>query len=179
MKFNIDIDGVEQLMRRFGELKNQKMTRRVMSATLKGGLDAIGKQMKKDLDPEVKSGKTAVKSRVMFRKSGELVAKVGFGVGRKKKKTVAQKARAIKKRQGRKRGTGVGISGQNVHWWIAGTAERRQLTTGQRTGIMPAMQRGLASKAQQKVSGRLMSEMEKKGRKAFDKELRRINRGKR
>jgi len=60
---------------------------------------------------------------------GEITAKIGAAVGKKKKRATSTKSRA-----GR---GGVGIDHRNVHWWFLGTAERFTGTTrvgGHRTG---------------------------------------------
>ncbi len=147
----------------------------VMRSAIRGGLNVVGKQMKEDLDPKAKKGKTAVKSR--FKKGKRVItAKVGFGVGKKKGKTFPVSTKARK--------SGVGIDGNNVHWWVAGTG-RRWAGTGKGRkrggrqmyrGSMPAMQPKLASIAYSKSQGKIKAEMIKRGALQLEKEVKKLQR---
>lgn len=180
----VEIVGIETLIRRMEILKqNGKVS--VMRSAIRGGLNAIGKQMKADLDPKAKQGKVAVKSK--FKKGKKTItAKVGFGVGKKRGKTYP------KNRKGNRK-SGVGIDGNNVHWWVAGT---RQRTTGYKTrfrkgimtrkrlhgkaimdrGAMPAMQPKLATIAYAKSKGKVKAEMIKRGALQLEKEAKKLQR---
>ena len=90
--------------------------------------DAIQSELDADgsLSPELRDAlKRTVGARMLRAANGRssyvLAAKVGFGVGRHN--------RADGKRSGKHK-SGVGISGQNVHWFALGTRER---TTGARS----------------------------------------------
>lgn len=90
--------------------------------------DAIQSELDADgsLSPELRGAlKRTVGARMLRAANGRssyvLAAKVGFGVGRHN--------RNEGKRSGRNK-SGVGISGQNVHWFALGTRER---TTGARS----------------------------------------------
>ena len=49
------ITGVDTLMKRLTVLQT-KSANRVMASAIRGGLNVIGRQMRKDLDPKVKFG---------------------------------------------------------------------------------------------------------------------------
>ena len=163
------LDGVREILNRLREL-DKKAKVPVLRAAIRGGLNVIGKQMKADLDPKVKLGRKAVKSR--FKKGKwKIVAKVGFGVGPRNKKSPETKPRP-------KRG-GVGMGPNNIHWWVAGTNRRetgrkRGKPTGypvQFRGAMPAMQPGLARIAYAKSAGKVREEMIKRGALQLQKEV--------
>lgn len=157
--------------------------RKVMMAGLRVVLNTIGSEMKKRLDRKVKVAAKGVKSKVKGR-GDRLIAKVGFGVGRK----LADMEKLAPDRPKGK--PGVGISAVNVHWWIAGTKERYrngsgkptvdQITKryvrpkGAPTGTMPAKQPGLATLAAVAASKRAETKAIEVMRKRLDKELKKI-----
>ena len=170
-----EIVGLETLLRRM-EALTQTSKISVMRSAIRGGLNTIGKQMKVDLDPKAKKGKVAVKSKFKRGKK-TITAKVGFGVGKKKGKTYPVN------RKGNRKG-GVGIDGNNVHWWVAGT-DNRWTGTGKgrkrgrkqmRRGAMPAKQPKLASIAYAKSKGKVKAEMIKRGALQLEKEAKKLQR---
>lgn len=188
MKLDFKIDGMDQVLSAMERLKRPSARKRLATASLKGALDIIGKQMKKDLSPRVKLGRSAVKSRVDMKfKSGLVTAKVGFGVGKRRKKTEKQKLAQSARKQKRGKRPGVGIGANNVSWWIAGTKERRtgfrrrggyRMIGGQRapshsTGRMPANQPGLAWNSFTKVRSQASNAMAAKLTIALAKEVKR------
>lgn len=169
------IDGLEAILKRTESLKQTGKVA-VMRSAIRGGLNTIGKQMKADLDPKAKQGKVAVKSR--FKKGKRVItAKVGFGVGKKRGKTYPENRKGNRK-------SGVGIDGNNVHWWVAGTG-RRWTGTGKGRkrggpvayrGSMPAMQPKLATIAYAKSKGKVKAEMIKRGAIQLEKEAKKLQR---
>jgi len=166
-----DVDGLDTLLKRLESLKKTGKVA-VLRSAIRGGLNVIGKQMKQDLDPKAKQGKTAVKSRFKKGKT-KITALVGFGVGKKSKK-----APKVVNRKGNRK-AGVGISAQNVHWWVAGTKKRstgfiRGKATGKPImdrGEMPAMQPRLARIAYAKSKGQINAEMINRGALQLNKEV--------
>lgn len=184
MADNQTIEGLDQLIRKL-EALDKKGSGRVLAAMIRAQLNAIGKQMKSDVSSKVKEGRKGVRSRFKNNsKKNWVQAKVGFGVGKKSKKVKAVKAR--KKGRG-----GVGISSQNIHWWVAGTQQRftgGKTRTGKRKGVkwserrlngkaimnrgvMPSMQPGLAAIAATKSRGKQNAEMIKRGALQLQKEI--------
>lgn len=171
----VEIVGIETLIRRMEALKQTGKVS-VMRSAIRGGLNAVGKQMKADLDPKAKQGKVAVKSK--FKKGKKrITAKVGFGVGKKRGKTYPVNRKGNRK-------AGVGIDGNNVHWWVAGTG-RRWTGTGKGRkrggrqmyrGAMPAMQPNLATIAYAKSKGKVKAEMIKRGALQLEKEAKKLQR---
>lgn len=170
----VEIVGIETLIRRMEALKQTSKVS-VMRSAIRGGLNQIGKQMKADLDPKAKQGKVAVKSK--FKKGKKrITAKVGFGVGKKRGKTYPKSKKT--------RRSGVGIDGNNVHWWVAGTDHRWTGTGKGRKrggrqmyrGAMPAMQPKLATIAYAKSKGKVKAEMIKRGALQLEKEAKKLQR---
>jgi hypothetical protein len=157
------VEGLDQILRKLSYLET-KGADKVLSAMIRGQLNAIEKQMKKDTDSKVKEGRKGVRSRFKNKKKKNWIqAKVGFGVGKKKKNA----PKFVRK--GNKRG-GVGISAQNIHWWVAGTKSRQTKRNADR-GAMPSMQPGLAAIAATKSRGKQNAEMIKRGALALEKEV--------
>ena len=176
------VDGLDEILAALTTLET-KSADKVLSAMIRGQMAPIQKQMKADVDPKVKEGRKGVRSRFKNnKKKNWILAKVGFGVGPKKN----QKPRRSK-RTGR---GGVGISAQNIHWWVAGTEHR--YTGGQtkklhrkaayktkrlngkeimNRGKMPSFQPGLAAIAATKSAGKQNAEMIKRGALALEKEV--------
>ncbi len=176
MTVTVTIEGVDSLLKRLTYL-DQKSSKRIVRAALRGAMVVQGRQIRRDTDKRVKNATAAVKSR-FIKGRGPITGKVGFGVGKKgTRKTGEKESRIIG--QG-----GVGISGRNIHWWVAETAqqvqkttkERVQKKTNRRTGAMPAMQPGLAAIAYAKAAGRIQAEMIKRGALQLTKEIAKLQR---
>lgn len=162
MADNESVEGLDQILRKLNELE-KKGAGRVLSSMIRGQLNVIGKQMKADTDSRVKEGRKGVRSRFKNNaKKNWVLAKVGFGVGPKK-------LRKPRKSKRTSRG-GVGISAQNIHWWVAGT-KQRTTRSNQDRGQMPSFQPGLAKIAATKSRGQQNKEMIKRGALALQKEV--------
>lgn len=158
------VDGLDSILRALSTLET-KGAGRVLTAMIRGQMAPIQKQMKSDVNRKVKEGRKGVRSRFKNKKKkNEITAKVGFGVGKKSKKAPAKI-----NRKGGRRG-GVGISAQNIHWWVAGTKQRQTKRNANR-GSMPSMQPGLAAIAATKSAGKQNAEMIKRGALALEKEV--------
>ena len=149
---------------------DRKAADRVMRAGLRVVLNTIGSEMKKRLDPKVKIAAKGVKSKIKGR-GGRLIAKVGFGVGRK----LADTPKLVRQDRPKTR-PGVGISALNIHWWVAGTKERKRWRkrNGDPTGSMPAKQPGLATMAAVAASKRAETKAIEVMRKRLNSELKKI-----
>ena len=77
----------------------------------------LAKQMKAQVPAGHKKLKPLIGSRAEGTKKDAFAAKVGGAVGDAYKKTA---------RRGKKKRSGVGISGRNIHWLMIGTKQRRQ-----------------------------------------------------
>ena len=180
MADNESIDGLDLILRKLTALET-KASGRVLATVIRAQLNVIGKQMKADTDSKVKEGRKGVRSRFKNKaKKNFITAKVGFGVGKKRK------AGRTLKLKGNRRG-GQGIGAQNIHWWVAGTDERQTgtykgqkgtyKTVGKRVmnrGRMPSFQPGLAKIAASKSRGQQNKEMIKRGALALQKEVLKI-----
>lgn len=158
------VEGLDLLFKKMSVLENRS-AEKILGAMVRAKLNVIGKQMKKDTSKKVKEGRRGVRARFKHKINKNMIkALVGFGVGKRKKK-------APKKvnRQGNKQ-SGVGISAQNIHWWVAGT-EQRETRKSKDRGQMPAMQPGLAAQAARKSRGQQNKFMIERGALMLKKEL--------
>lgn len=164
MADNQTVEGLDAILRKLTELE-KKGSGRVLAAIIRAQLNAIGKQMKADVDPKVKEGRKGVRSRFKNNaKKNVIQAKVGFGVGPKRK------LQRVLKMKGNRR-QGQGIAAQNIHWWVSGTKQRTTTTGSKNRGRMPAMQPGLARIAAAKSKGQQNKEMIKRGALQLQKEV--------
>ena len=191
MADNESIDGLDLILRKL-ETLSVKASGRVLATIIRAQLNVIGKQMKADLDSKVKEGRKSVRSRFKNKaKKNFITAKVGFGVGKKRKS-----GRTFKLKGNRREGQGIGA--QNIHWWVAGTTKRttgigkgrKQVRVGtyrdgtaninyvngamMNRGRMPSFQPGLAKIAATKSRGQQNKEMIKRGALALQKEVLKI-----
>jgi hypothetical protein len=158
------VEGLDLLLKKMSVLENRS-AEKILGAMVRAKLNVIGKQMKKDTSKKVKEGRKGVRARWKHKINKNMIkALVGFGVGKRKKNEPKQA-----NRQGNKRG-GVGISAQNIHWWVAGT-EQRETRYGSDRGQMPAMQPGLAAQAARKSKGQQNKFMIERGALMLTKEL--------
>lgn len=158
------VEGLDLLLKKMSVLENRS-AEKILGAMVRAKLNVIGKQMKKDTSKKVKEGRKGVRARWKHKINKNMIkALVGFGVGKRKKNEPKQATR-----QRNKRG-GVGISAQNIHWWVAGT-EQRETRYGSDRGQMPAMQPGLAAQAARKSRGQQNKFMIERGALMLTKEL--------
>jgi hypothetical protein len=161
-----DVEGLDQLVKSLDALPT-KVGRAVLSSAIRGGLNAIQKQMKSELNPKVKAARRGIGTR--FKKGEQVIAKVGVGVGKRKKPLKKARKRASK--------GGVGIGERNLHWCVAGTKKRTTNTTEADRGSMPAMDPQLAVRAYKKAKGKILAEMVRLGKKRFEREVARLRKG--
>ena len=182
MRASVSVSGVEIMVEELQYL-HTRAGRQLARITLKAGLNVIGKQMQRDLDPKVKEAGKSVGSRVTIYRQNVTRAKVGFNVGKNARKLPFRRQRTSK--------GGVGIGPANIHWYIAGTASRfrygnqgtttdtgkplslRQkryfasktsAVTTRSTGTMPAQQPGLAADAARKSLSQVKAVMARAGK---------------
>lgn len=160
------VEGLDLLLKKMSVLEN-KSAEKILGAMVRAKLNVIGKQMKKDTSKKVKEGRRGVRARFKHKINKNMIkALVGFGVG-KRKKNEPKKVN----RRGNKTG-GVGISAQNIHWWVAGTEQRETRPPNEAyRGQMPAMQPGLAAHAATKSRGQQNKFMIERGALMLKKEL--------
>jgi hypothetical protein len=110
--------------------------KKIMRPAIAAGLRVSAKAMKAAVPANMKDAKKAIGSRFnKSKRTGELMAKAGAGVGSIGKKKNREKA---EEKQKLKRGgrPGVGIGVRNIMWFILGTKGRRT-ESGKSTGSMP------------------------------------------
>lgn len=176
MKARITIDGLENVIEAYRNLTD-KAGRQLSAAAIRAGLKEIAREIKKRIDPRIKHVKHTVGYRFKASpRKGITAAKVGFNVGNRKQHVI--------KRSGKNRG-GLGISGQNVFWFIAGTGQRYRKprlsisTSSQQqlsTGKMPAQQPGLAADAYRASAGAVRNKMQKAAQSRLKSIVKRLNR---
>ena len=168
MDFRAILSGGDLMKQQFADIgKNspQKLARVMLGSALR----IVGEEMKRMLDPKVQEAGRRVGQRVTISRGVITRAKVGFNVGKRGKDQWRRK---------RSGPGGIGIGGQNVHWWIMGTGDRyrggrsrKRITKGtaaQYTGRMPAMQPDLAANAFNAVKGQLPTVMARAGRRYIE-----------
>lgn len=96
--------------------------KKIMRPAIAAGLRVSAKAMKAAVPANMKSAKKAIGSRFnKSKRTGEVMAKAGAGVGMKAAKINKMDAKNAERRKGH---SGVGISARNIMWFILGTAER-------------------------------------------------------
>lgn len=107
---------------------------RVVSKAIKAQVPSGMKGVRGAIGYRVGSGKGRGRSSgVTHAKAGTVHTRATKTAGTKTAKVMGKKTRF---RSARRR-PGVGISWNNIHWWIMGTGPRVQKTTGRSTGVMP------------------------------------------
>jgi len=116
--------GIPEVDQHLADLES-KVARSVTRSAVNSGLTQLAKAIRKQVDntPDLsKEMKRALKKLIgkrfkrKKRRSQEYEAKAGFGVGNTHKREIA--------RSGNNAG-GIGIAGANIHWFAAGTSDRR------------------------------------------------------
>lgn len=124
------VTGVKELDRKLKKVET-KLANKAARAGLLKGVRLGAKLAKKEVPSKLKSVKKSIGSSVKKSKGGEskgiTQAKFGVSVGKKSKAKPAKRSSH----------GGVGITSDNVHWFVLGTANR-ETSSGKSTGRMPA-----------------------------------------
>ena len=165
MKVNFQIEGMDDIAKRL-TLMNDSGSIAIMMSALRGGLNVVAQQIRKQLNSPVEHIRKTVGITVKRNRRGRITAKVGFRVGKKKD------LQAV--RSGRNKG-GVGISGQNVHWWILGAGlksppRKRRTMNNASTGIMRPQQPGVVRDAWARSQNKVMTAMAKAASKTMERQ---------
>lgn len=150
------LTGDKEIERLLKELGDAGIKKAAHSAVTKG-MRVVAKSQKNKVPPQYKHAKKLIGSRFSKEKRGEAKgthqAKAGFGVG-KKGKTAAKLRQS---RKGRK-GGGVGLSLNNIHWAVLGT-EERTTKDGHPTGRMPKILENVVPDGTQAALGEVKAKM--------------------
>lgn len=180
MKVAVNVAGVEDLVAGLKYL-HTKDGRKLARITLQAGLNVIGKQMQRDLDPKVKEAGKAVGKRVAIYRQNITRAKVGFNVGKDARKVPFRRKRTSR--------GGIGIGPANIHWYLSGTGQRvrygmkggrsrKEIAaargTTRPTGQMPAQQPGLAANAAKAVVPEVRNVMQRAGKRFLEERAKKI-----
>jgi hypothetical protein len=169
----IQIFGARQLERKLRHIADQG-GKSVARAAMTGSVAPLKKAIRRGVNSSTasqamkRSVRATIGSSVKKQLSGSYGAKAGFGVGkpskakREKAKTRSQQGKAGEKR-------GVGLSSQNVHWFVLGTKER-YTKSGRRTGKLKAELAGLIPVATNAARGEMISEAARRAAVALKKE---------
>lgn len=136
------LTGVKELIATMNELGGPGV-KRVTRAAVGKAQRPLVKAIKAKIPPKYKHLKQIVGSRYSKAKGGEakgqVQAKVGFGVGMKRRVNRKGKVTLSKKFMARKdrTGGGTGISANNIHWLVLGT-QPRTIKAGGKNGFPPA-----------------------------------------
>lgn len=153
------LKGLDALVKTLDGLKD-KASKKAARAGVNAGLTVLAKAMRSAVNsssasPNVKRRARDVIGKRLQKAQGQTTGKAGFGVGKRGKKYTQglndyQGAREQAERKG------VGISASNIHWFILGTAQRRQINSrrkpnkggaGRLTGRVQSSLQGVVSSA--------------------------------
>jgi hypothetical protein len=119
------VTGVEQLRKKFAKLANEGV-KKAVKAGVGGAMTVMARAARAEINassasPALKrEARKTIGRRIVRSDEGGLTAKVGFAVGKSTKRV---RAKAAAKAAGRT-GDGVGVSSNDIHWFVLGTEER-------------------------------------------------------
>lgn len=161
------VAGTEAALKYLAKQGGKSVTR----ATMTGAVTPIKKAIRKQVNSattsqEVKrAARLTIGSSVKKQKDGTYGAKAGLGVGKPSKK---KREAATKRAQSG--WAGVGLSAANIHWFVLGTKERTQKTTGRATGKIQPVLKGLVPIAVNSARGQMISEAARRAAVAMKRE---------
>lgn len=120
------VTGIKELDKELDRLE-RKTRNRVARGALSKGAQIGAKAVKAEIPSLQKSVRKAIGHSTKKGRDGITVAKFG---------TAGKRTSSLKR--GKKHSGGVGISKQNIHWYLMGTKERHH-KSGKSTGKMPAV----------------------------------------
>ncbi len=153
------LQGYDDIMGRLQSLDDSGL--RIAKAGLTAGLTVLASAVRAGVNgssasSEMKAGaRKTVGQRLILTEGNTPLAKIGFGVGVRRKGTQKAKAaiaRSLFGERGLHEAKGVGISAQNIQWPVLGTVERFAHYSGKsgashRVGMMPAQLKGIVQQA--------------------------------
>jgi len=170
------VKGLSQLERKLKSLASSG-SKQVARASLGGAVAPLRKSIRQGVNASVQSAplrraaRLTIGSSVKKQPDGSYGAKAGFGVGKpSKKKRTAAHERSVYGQGGAKLARGVGLSSQNIHWFVLGTRERTQKTTGKAVGKIAAELLGVIPAAVNSSRGQMISEAARRAAVAHKKE---------
>lgn len=135
MTVNLRVLGVKKLQRQLKHLRVSQ-ARRIMASALLAGARPVRNNARRAVPQKFRHVRPHINIRSLRGKGKYPVRiKVGSAVKMNKAKQATEHRRRVGNRS---RGSGVGISGQNWHWPVLGTA-KRYTKSGRYTGRMPKM----------------------------------------
>lgn len=131
------VTGITEINRKLQSLQSRITEPYLRKATTKG-MRVIVNGIKSEVPANLKDAKRAIGMSIKKEGDSKISAKAGAGVGKPTKaQNKAAKERAAGNTLKHIGKGGVGISARNIHWFVLGTTDRLQITTGRFTGKMP------------------------------------------
>lgn len=153
------VSGHRELRGRISALRSTVMQSRL----LRGGMAAAGAVLAAGMQREIperhSEGRKGIGSRVTEDDSGLPSAKVGVGVGVRRRRY-----RVVQRRQG-----GVGLRDWNLHWFVRGTG-MRWTRRGHRRGRMPAILHNIVLDGARKNKAQALEALSAEMREALERE---------
>jgi len=163
------LQGARELERKLKHLQSQG-SKKVARAAVTGMVGPIRKGIRQQVNATPattelrRAARKAVGSKVKKQPDGSYGAKAGLGVGKMTKK---QRASASARAAG---GQGVGVSKHNIHWFVLGTTERTQTSTGKSVGRIKPVFKGVVPRAVTASTPAAIAAGAEKARKQLKKE---------
>jgi len=172
----MQITGMRKLERRL-EYMAKLGSKKVARASITGAVVPIRKAIRQGVNGATASAelkraaRKTVGSTIKRTAGGGYGAKVGIGVGKMTKRQRGEASgRSYLGKVGSMRGRGV--SKQNIHWFVLGTTERTQKSTGKSVGSIEAVFEGVVPVAVESSTAASLREAARKARIALRKEAR-------
>lgn len=169
----VQVIGAKELERKLNALASQG-GKSVARATMTGAVGPLKKSIRRQVNAATASqamkraARLTIGSKVKKQPSGSYGAKAGFGVGKPTKaKRRKAKERSAQGKAGERKG--VGLSSQNIHWFVLGTGERHT-KSGKPTGRIKPELKGLIPVAAMAAKGEMVSEAARRAAVALKKE---------
>lgn len=157
---NLRVLGVKKLQRQLKHLTTSQ-ARRIMASALLAASRPVRDNARRAVPQKFRHVRPHINIRSMRGKGSYPVRiKIGSAVKMNKAKQATEHRRRVGNRP---RGSGVGISGQNWHWPVLGTA-KRYTKSGRYTGRMPKMVPDFMAKVWASSQGQFRSALLARGR---------------
>lgn len=137
------MEGFDDLNRKLLALGDPKKIKGIARNAIRAGQRVVVKAIKAKIPGRYKEARKTVGSSFKRAKFGEdkgqIVAKIGMAVGKKRMSDSEANSNYLKR--GKRKGVGLGV--RNIHWAVLGTGQRATKEPERRTGKMPAILAGV------------------------------------
>lgn len=165
----LTMDGLVQMIDTLDNLEHRSRVA-IVRSVLGGAVTVVARQIRKNVSPKIKDARKDARGFVLKSSKTRLVTKAKVGFFWKRRKLPPRGNRP-----------GVGISGNNIHWWVLqpkSSPRRHKTGAKQATGTMTPQQPGLLQNSMNQAHGKMIETMHSRFQRQLKREFEKMRKRK-